>query len=143
MFTIPLTSIDGEKLSALLAIVAITWAIVEKRWVMLLSSLMLLVSIDLPLISSFGLYFIGQHSLNGWAHLKQGMSVDNKSLYLKALPFTIGALVLFAAFIYLLRNNYLAEFSENLITIFFVFISCISFPHVIAMNKFYNFKLNR
>ena len=143
VFKIPLTSIDGEKVSALLAIVAITWAIVEKRWVMMLSSLMLLVSIDLPLISSFGLYFIGQHSLNGWSHLKQGMSVDNKSLYLKALPFTIGALVLFAAFIYLLRNNYLSEFSENLITIFFVFISCISFPHVIAMNKFYNFKLNR
>ena len=140
---IPLTYIDGKKASALLAIVAITWAIVEKRWVMLLSSLMLLVSIDLPLISSFGLYFIGQHSLNGWSHLKQGMSVDNKSLYLKALPFTIGALVLFAAFIYLLRNNYLCEFSENLITIFFVFIACISFPHVIAMNKFYNFKLNR
>ena len=140
---IPLTYIDGKKASALLAIVAITWAIVEKRWMMLLSSLMLLVSIELPLISSFGLYFIGQHSLNGWSHLKQGMSVDNKSLYLKALPFTIGALVLFAAFIYLLRNNYLCEFSENLITIFFVFIACISFPHVIAMNKFYNFKLNR
>ena len=133
---IPLTYIDGKKASALLAIVAVTWAIFEKRWMMLLSSLMLVVSIELPLISSFGLYFIGQHSLNGWSHLKQGMSVDNKSLYLKALPFTIGALVLFAAFIYLLRNNYLSEFSENLITIFFVFISCISFPHVIAMYKF-------
>ncbi len=140
---IPLTYIDGKKASALLAIVAVTWAIFEKRWMMLLSSLMLVVSIELPLISSFGLYFIGQHSLNGWSHLKQGMRVDNKSLYLKALPFTISSLVLFAAFIYLLRNNYLSEFNENLITIFFVFISCISFPHVMAMNKFYNLKLNR
>jgi ABC-type dipeptide/oligopeptide/nickel transport system permease component len=138
-----LTDKEGKIASTLLSIVAITWAILEKKWRMLLSSLMLLVSIELPLISSFGLYFIGQHSLNGWSHLKQGMRVDNKSLYLKALPFTISSLVLFAAFIYLLRNNYLSEFNENLITIFFVFISCISFPHVMAMNKFYNLKLNR
>jgi len=110
---------------------------------MLLSCLMLLVSIELPLISSFGLYFIGQHSLNGWSHLKQGMSVDNKSLYLKALPFTIGALLLFVVFIYLLKNDYLVEFNESLITIFFVFISCISFPHVMVMNRFYHLKLNK
>jgi hypothetical protein len=75
--------------------------------------------------------------MNGWSHLKQGMKVNNRDLYLKALPFTIGALVLFAAFIFLLRNNYLSAFNENFITIFFVFISCISFPHVMAMNKFY------
>jgi len=59
------------------------------------------------------------------------------------LPFTIGALVLFAAFIYLLKNNYLTEFNESLITIFFVFISCISFPHVMVMNRFYNLRLNK
>lgn len=140
---IPLTDVEGKNVSALVAGAAIAWAIFEKRWRMLLSCLMLLVSIELPLISSFGLYFIGQHSLNGWSHLKRGMSVDNKSLYLKALPFTIGSLVLFAAFLYLLKNNYLSEFNESLITIFFVFISCISFPHVIVMNRFYNLKLNR
>jgi len=143
VFKLPLSDIEGKIVSALIVFVAIAWAIFEKRWRMIFSSLMLLVSIELPLISSFGLYFIGQHSLNGWSHLKQGMSVDNKSLYLKALPFTIGALVLFAAFIYLLRNNYLTEFNESLITIFFVFISCISFPHVMVMNRFYNLKLNR
>jgi hypothetical protein len=110
---------------------------------MLLSSLMLLISIELPLITSFGLYFLGQHSMNGWSHLKQGLKVNNRSLYLKALPFTIGALVLFVAFIFLLRNNYLTEYNNYLITIFFVFISCISFPHVIVMNKFYNFKLKK
>jgi hypothetical protein len=75
--------------------------------------------------------------MNGWSHLKQGMKVNNTALYMKALPFTISALVLFAAFIFLLSNNYLSNFNENLITIFFVFISCISFPHVMAMNSFY------
>ena len=143
VFKLPLSDIEGKIVSTLIAGAAIAWAIFKKRWRMIFSSLMLLVSIELPLISSFGLYFIGQHSLNGWSHLKQGMSVDNKSLYLKALPFTIGALVLFAALIYLLRNNYLSEFNESLITIFFVFISCISFPHVMVMNQFYNLKLNR
>ncbi len=143
VFKLPLSDIEGKIVSTLIVFVAIAWAVFEKRWRMFLSCIMLLVSIELPLISSFGLYFIGQHSLNGWSHLKQGMSVDNKSLYLKALPFTIGALVLFAAFIYLLRNNYLTEFNESLITIFFVFISCISFPHVMVMNRFYNLKLNR
>ena len=134
---IPFQNDLGKQISILLALVGIVWAISEKRWMMFISSLMLLVSIELPLITSFGLYFIGQHSMNGWSHLKQGMKVNNTSLYLKALPFTIGALILFAIFIYLLKNNYLSDFNENIVTIFFVFISCISFPHIIAMNKFY------
>jgi Brp/Blh family beta-carotene 15,15'-monooxygenase len=138
---IPIHNILGKQISILLALVGITWAIFEKRWMMFISSLILLVSIQLPLITSFGLYFIGQHSMNGWSHLKQEMKVNNASLYLKALPFTIGALVLLGAFILLLRNNYLSEFNDNIITIFFVFISCISFPHVITMNNFYR-KIN-
>ena len=134
---IPINKILGKQISILLAFVGILWAIFEKRWMMLLSSFMLLTSIGLPLITSFGLYFIGQHSINGWLHLKEGMKANNTALYLKALPFTIGALFLFVAFIFLLRNNYLSELNENLITIFFIFISCVSFPHVMAMNKFY------
>lgn len=140
---IPLSEIDGKNVSLLIATTSIIWAIFEKSWMMLLSALMLMVSIELPLITSFGLYFIGQHSMNGWSHLKKGMSINNKSLYLKALPFTIGALVLFAGFIFLLRNDYLSEFNENLITIFFIFISCISFPHVMVMHRFYNSRLKQ
>ena len=136
-FEIPISDVMGKQISVLLSLVGMTWAIFEKRWMMMLSALTLLVSIELPLITSFGLYFIGQHSMNGWSHLKQGMKINNRQLYLKALPFTIGALLLFAAFIFLLSNNYLSDFKENVITIFFVFISCISFPHVMAMNKFY------
>jgi len=140
---IPIDTIKGKQISILLGLFGIVWAIFEKRWMMLLSTFMLVISIELPLITSFGLYFLGQHSINGWSHLKQGMKVNNLSLYLKALPFTIGAIVLFAAFIFLLRNNYLNEFNNNLIPIFFVFISCISFPHVIMMNRFYNSKLKK
>jgi Brp/Blh family beta-carotene 15,15'-monooxygenase len=140
---IPIHDISGKQISVFLLLVGIVWALFEKSWKMCISSLMLLVSIELPLITSFGLYFIGQHSMNGWSHLKQGMKVNNVSLYIKALPFTLGALTLFVAFIFLFRNNYLSEFNENMITIFFVFISCISFPHVMMMNKFYKNKLKQ
>lgn len=134
---IPFQNILSKQISVILASIGIIWALLEKRSKMFISSLMLLVSIDLPLITSFGLYFIGQHSVNGWSHLKIGMKTNNSSLYMKALPFTIGAILLFAAFIFTLSNNYLSEYNENIITIFFVFISCISFPHVVAMNNFY------
>jgi lycopene beta-cyclase len=139
---IPIQNNLGKEISVYLVLVGVVWAIFEKRWMMFISSLMLLVSIELPLITSFGLYFIGQHSMNGWSHLKHGMKANNTSLYLKALPFTIGALILFAVFIYLLRNNYLSNFNDSIITIFFVFISCISFPHVMAMNSFYKKRVN-
>ena len=138
---IPIQHNMGKEMSVFLVLVGVVWAIFEKRWMMFISSLILLVSIELPLITSFGLYFIGQHSMNGWSHLKQGMNTNNSALYLKALPFTIGALLLFVAFIFLLSNNYLSDFNENIITIFFVFISCISFPHVMVMNSFYK-KIN-
>ena len=139
---IPLNNIQGKEISIFLAIAGFGWSIFEKSRKMLLTILMLLVSTELPLLTSFGLYFIGQHSLSGWSHLKKAMKVNNASLYLKALPFTIGALILFVTFILLLKNDYLSYFNENMTTIFFVFISCISFPHVIFMNKFYknNFK---
>jgi hypothetical protein len=97
-------------------------------------------SIYLPLITSFGIYFIGQHSISGWSHLKKGLNFNNFSLFKKALPFTAGALLLLVTFLFLLKNDYLSRFNEHLITIFFVFISCISFPHVVEMNKFYKKK---
>jgi hypothetical protein len=36
-----------------------------------------------------------------------------------------------------LERGWLTAFNGNWITAFFVFISCISFPHVIAMHGFY------
>lgn len=134
---IPFNIIQGKEVSIILAIASMAWAILEKSRMMLFITLMLLVSTELPIITSFGLYFIGQHSLSGWSHLKKVMKANNTTLYVKALPFTIGALVLFVSFTLLLKNNYLSYFNENLTTIFFVFISCISFPHVMKMHGFY------
>jgi Brp/Blh family beta-carotene 15,15'-monooxygenase len=133
---IPFTAPQVTAICYLLLAFALAWTVAERRSAMLLSVLMLAGSIGLPLITSFGLYFIGQHSLNGWRHLTKGMKTSNFALYLKALPFTLAALIFFAV-IYFAHNHVLLEYKENWFTLFFVFISCISFPHVVAMNKFY------
>jgi len=133
-------NLEGKIISVVLSIMGIAWSLLTKRRQMLFSVLMLTISIQLPLITSFGLYFIGQHSLNGWNHLKKGINTNNATLYMKALPFTVGGAILFLALAYFVKNNYLVQFNEHLLTVFFVFISCISFPHVMAMSRFYNKK---
>jgi lycopene beta-cyclase len=117
--------------------IALGWAILEKNIAMLISIITISLCKQLPLITSFGLYFIGQHSLNGWIHLKQGLNANNKTLYMKALPFTLGAFLLFGILALVINNSNYSSLEEHLIPVFFIFISCISFPHVIAMNRFY------
>jgi len=134
--SIPLTASDGKLFSWLLAAIAFLWGLSEKKINMTLSALMLFCSIFLPLLTAFGLYFIGQHSFNGWIHLNKGMKTNGFKLYLKALPFTLAAVVFFLL-MYLIQNNFLFTIKSNWLAVFFVFISCISFPHVAAMNKFY------
>lgn len=133
---IPLSQAEGKMFSWLFGAIVVLWALYEKSANMILSALMLFASIFLPLLTSFGLYFLGQHSFNGWSHLKQGMKTDGFRLYLKALPFTVAAVAFFLV-MYLIHNHFLFAIKENWLAIFFVFISCISFPHVAAMNKFY------
>jgi len=116
---------------------AFFWGFWERKLAMILSCVFLAISIHLPLITSFGLYFIGQHSLNGWTHLKKGLNVNNTSLYLKALPFTLGAYLLFFTLYFFIESSLLIEFESQIIIAFFIFISFISFPHVLTMNVFY------
>ena len=137
---ITLNKNEGYNVSIILSVTAIAWAITERRLKMFLCALIIAMSIYLPLITSFGIYFIGQHSMSGWSHLKNGLNLNNISLFKKALPFTAGAFLLLIAFLFLLKYDYLSPLNEHLITIFFVFISCISFPHVMAMSRFYNKK---
>jgi lycopene beta-cyclase len=127
----------GKIISISLIILAFFWGFWERKLAMILSCVFLAISIHLPLITSFGLYFIGQHSLNGWTHLKKGLNVNNTSLYLKALPFTLGAYLLFFTLYFFIESSLLIEFESQIIIAFFIFISCISFPHVLTMNVFY------
>jgi lycopene beta-cyclase len=132
------TDYQGETLSLTVALLAILWGFWEKHPAMVLSACVLAIGTQLPLISAFGLYFIGQHSINGWAHLKKGLKINDVSLYLKALPFTIAAFFMFLIAYYFAEKNWLSTLNTSWETIFFVFISCISFPHVMAMTRFYN-----
>ena len=136
------TILLGQKEILLLNVLMITgalvWASYEKNLSMILSILMLAISIQLPLIVAFGLYFIGQHSFNGWTHLKKGLQAGNTILYVKALPYTLGAFLLFVFLAYAMKSGWLNTLKGQELTAFFVFISCVSFPHILTMHKFYN-----
>ena len=140
-YPIPLTEVIGSTTALVLALLSACWGIFERRPAIILSASVLGLSIQLPLLTAFGLYFIGQHSLNGWAHLKKGLNTNSKSLFLHALPFTGGALLLFGALLIGIERGWLNAFNHHITTAFFIFISCISFPHVLAMSHFYNNKL--
>ncbi len=134
---ISLSDTKGVFVAVTLASLSALWGILEKRPAIVLSAGTLLLSTQLPLLTAFGLYFIGQHSLNGWSHLQKGLNASSKSLFLHALPFTSGAIFLFVTLLLCLEKGWIAAFNQHWVTAFFVFISCISFPHVLAMNQYY------
>ena len=102
----------------------------KTEWILLVT--FLLFSKYINLIFAFGLYFIFHHSRLGWKHLKKSLAISHLKMYLLALPFNIGAIVLF----FLFFNNFDLTIGEN-IAYFFIFLSCVSFPHVISMDVFY------
>jgi Brp/Blh family beta-carotene 15,15'-monooxygenase len=83
----------------------------------------------LPLLPAFACYFVFQHSLHGWQHLRQKMKLSHQNMWLQALPFTLGALVLFGAYLYLIQEPNWGQV--------FIFLSALSFPHVYYMHKSY------
>ena len=100
--------------------------------------LLLILGCLVPLTAAFGLYFIFQHSINAWDHLKNGLSTNNKSLFKKALPYTMGAVLLFIIILILSKNSLIQ--SDKITSLFFIFLACISLPHVILMHSFYAIK---
>jgi lycopene beta-cyclase len=91
---------------------------------------------QLPLLMAFGLYFLGQHSLNGWSDLRAHLQLSNRALWLQALPFHAGAWLLLAGFWFFWPTSGPA-LDANRWAIFFVFLSCISFPHTVYMHTVY------
>jgi lycopene beta-cyclase len=95
-------------------------------------------SSQLPLLLAFGTYFIGQHSITSWRHLKQHIILENKKIWIHSLPFHLGAWIILILFFVVwpsIQNQINAAYDAW--GIFFIFISCVSFPHVIFMNKLY------
>ena len=99
------------------------------------TSLGLLASSTLPLMHAFGLYFIGQHSRTGWRDLRRRLQLSSTSLWKAALPFHAGAWILLGLF-YAFKDRLPAlDFGPE--GSFFVFLACLSFPHVVTMHRFY------
>ena len=127
----------ANKIGPILAVVGLIWSLLERKMAMTYSVLMLAIGLFLPLLTSFAVYFIAQHSIYGWIHLKKGLKTNNLSLYKKALPFNLGAVLFFILTIYLVQIGPLKTEKTDFTALFFMFVACISLPHVIAMNKFY------
>ncbi len=98
--------------------------------------IILLIGIKMPLLFSFGAYFIGQHSAVAWKHISSKLNIQHWALFKKAMPFTIGAVLVFMFIVY--SANYLQPAPlEQFYPHFFIFLACISLPHIILMHSFY------
>lgn len=128
-FTFNLNENSADIITFSLYMVSALYAVYHKKSAMLISATTLYISTTLPLISSFGIYFIGQHSITGWTHLRAALKTDNISLFKKSIPFNFAAISLLIAMYFGINNT--------LISTFFILISCISLPHVLVMNSFY------
>jgi lycopene beta-cyclase len=114
------------------------FAIWKRNISMIFTMSWLAISSQLPLLLAFGTYFIGQHSITSWGHLKQHIQNNSRKIWLHALPFHLGAWLILLLF-FVLWPMIESEISKsyNAWGVFFIFISCVSFPHVIFMNKLY------
>lgn len=99
-----------------------------------LSLLLLVVCTQLPLLPAFALYFIGQHSMSGWTHLKRELRTTSWQMHRLSFPFSLGAWLLFGA---VSAWMYFAQGRVALTGDFFIFIACISLPHIAVMHRLY------
>jgi Brp/Blh family beta-carotene 15,15'-monooxygenase len=109
------------------------WWISKKTCLYLMAILVL--GIQMPLMLAFGLYFVGSHSVNAWGHIATKLKTPKQKLYLQSLPFNLGALLIFTIFLYLQRAN--AQLIQSYAATFFVFLACVSLPHIVLMHLFY------
>jgi hypothetical protein len=100
--------------------------------------MILFAGVFVPLPFAFAFYFVFQHSYNAWQHLQIGLSVGSVSLYKKAIPYVLGALFIFA--LILIKAVFVSEINLSFWSYFFVFIACISLPHMLIMHLFYKSK---
>ncbi|MFM7309953.1 MAG: Brp/Blh family beta-carotene 15,15'-dioxygenase, partial [Flavobacteriales bacterium] len=96
----------------------------------------LMVSCQIPLMITFGLYFIGQHSWVGWKHIQAHLQMTHKRMWLHALPFHAMAWALLAVFFFFQTKNFAVSqlFTWGNV---FIFLACMSTPHVLFMHLMY------
>ena len=122
---------------ALLAIgLGSTASVIYRSGAWLASNALIFAGLWTPLPISFGLYFVGQHSWTAWRELKQSLPTNDTPLWIHAVPFSIGAVVLFSVALLMLPFDQIEV--QSLLVIFG---ACISFPHILCMTHFYKRRL--
>ena len=89
----------------------------------------------IPLLLAFGMYFVGQHSFAGWWHLQNETHMRSTELWLKALPFSLGAWSLIALGVWFLTFGVNSDLQATS-GAFFMLIGCISIPHIFESHWF-------
>jgi Brp/Blh family beta-carotene 15,15'-monooxygenase len=107
----------------------------QKHYSLLAVLLLLVIGVFVPLLLSFALYFICQHSYNAWKHVQKQLEIPNFALYKKTIPYTIGALFIFLFLLVFVNVN--SSYLQLMSTNFFMFLACISLPHFLLMHVFY------
>jgi hypothetical protein len=97
-----------------------------------LSLIALALGTQLPLALGFGIYFVLQHSLTGWSHLKTSENWTHSGMFVRALPFTAGAVIMFLVLFQFDRSS-LWQWSSY----FLIFLSALSLPHIYFMSRLY------
>ena len=115
------------------SIVVLTLCQLSKGWKSLWEILWVFLATKLTLLEGFGLFFIFSHSFKSSSDILGEFRVTPIKLFKLALPFSLGAYMLIGLFYYF---NFWQ--TPGIIGLFFIFLSCISFPHVFAMHDFYN-----
>lgn len=133
--------INRQFIQVIISIVSFSFILVQylqsKKSSIVSLLLLLIAGIFVPLMLAFGLYFILQHSYNAWTHLQKGLQLNSMELHKKSALFTVGAVLIFVTITFLVRDS---SNLQALLTNFFVFIACISFPHFVLMHLFYKSK---
>lgn len=91
--------------------------------------------IFLPLLWAFSIYFIAQHSMRGWLHIRDSGKMSTAGMLGQSAPFTAGALLLLGLLAWLDRTGTLDI--RGLAAWLFVFLAAISLPHIVLMHRFY------
>lgn len=110
-------------------------AIYKHSYSFAITILWLLISSRLPLMFAFGLYFIGQHSLLNWKNISKTLNMSHHKIWIYSMPFHLGAWVVLALFYFVWPMLHISS-DYNRWGIFFIFIACMSLPHVISVHLF-------
>jgi len=121
------------------ALVLLPWfilALLRKNMGFAITLTWIALAAKLPLVLSFALYFIGQHSVTAWNDIRNHLAISNSRLWLKSLYFHAAAWIFLLCFLFYWLPSYPND-EAKLWAMFFIFISCISFPHAFYMNLMY------